>query len=140
MKTLFASQDSFGLFILRISVGIMFAAHGAQKLFGAFGGSGISGFTQNLAAMGLPNPTVQAYLAAGSEFVCGSLLILGLATRLAVFPLLTVMFVAVYKIHWAKGFFMQAGGFEYNFIICAALLALLGLGAGKFSIDRTISE
>ncbi len=140
MKQLFATQNSIGLFILRMSVGIMFAAHGSQKLFGAFGGSGIQGFTGHLTAMGLPNPELQAYLAAGSEFFGGLFLILGFVTRLSVFPLLAVMFVAVWKVHLAKGFFLQAGGFEYNFVITGALLALLALGGGKFSIDQKISK
>ncbi len=136
MKRLLETQDSIGLFILRFSIGLMFSLHGAQKLFGLFGGTGIPSFARHLAAMGMLHPTLQAYLAAGSEFFGGLLLLIGLYTRIAVFPPLAVMLVAFLKVHGPKGFFLQNGGFEYVFIISAGLFALLALGGGKFSLDR----
>ncbi len=140
MKKIFLTQDSFGLFILRICIGLMFMTHGSQKLFGAFGGSGIVGTANLFSGMGLPNPTLQAYLAGGSEFFGGLFLTLGLLTRLAVFPPLVVMIVAITKVHWVHGFFMQKGGFEYPLMIVGALVALLSLGGGKFSVDRKIGK
>ncbi len=135
----FLTHNSLSLFVLRICIGLMFMAHGSQKLFGVFGGPGIQGFTQSLAGMGLPNPMLQAYLAAGSEFLGGLFLTLGLFTRLAVFPPLFVMIVAIAKVHWSHGFFMQKGGFEYPLMIVGALMALLSLGGGKFSVDQSLS-
>ena len=140
MKALFATQNSFGIFILRVFLGIMFMAHGSQKLFGFFDGPGISGFAASLAQMGLPNPALQAYLASASEFLGGLLLFLGCLTRLAVIPPFVVMVVAITKVHWSGGFFLQNGGFEYPFIICGALFALLTLGGGAFSVDQKLSS
>lgn len=140
MNKLFATQNSIGLFVLRVLIGVMFLAHGSQKLFGAFDGPGITGFAAMLAGTGLPNPTLFAYLAAGSEFFGGLFLTLGLLTRLAIFPPLVVMIVAITKVHWAQGFFLQKGGFEYPLMIAGALLALLSLGGGKFSIDQKIAQ
>ena len=134
------TKGGIGFLFLRLAIGIMFAFHGAQKLFGAFGGHGIQGFTQGLAGMGIPFPQVSAYLAGGAEFFGGILLILGLLTRLAAIPLLVVMMVAIFKAHWANGFSMQNGGFEYPFIICGALFALLTLGGGAFSVDQKLSS
>ena len=140
MKRLLVTQDSLGIFVLRIAIGLMFMLHGTQKLFGAFDGPGISGFAKHLAASGLPHPTLQAYLAGGSEFFCGLLLIFGFLGRHAVCPLLVVMAVAFWKVHSAKGFFLQNGGFEYVFIISAGLFAILTLGSGKFSIDQKLGK
>lgn len=139
MKKLFATQDSIGLLVLRLFVGITFTVHGADKLFGAFGGRGISDFAGVLASLGLPHPTLQAYLAGGSEFFGGLFLVLGFLTRLAALPPMAVMLVAIFKVHWPHGFFIQKGGFEYPFVVCGALVALLALGGGMFSVDRKLS-
>ena len=140
MNKLFGTQNSLGLFVLRLFVGLMFAAHGAQKLFGVFGGSGAQEFASHLAQMGLPSPLLQAYLAGGSEFFGGLLLIFGFFTRLAAIPLLVVMQVAIFKVHWANGFFLQNHGFEYPFVISGALVALFALGSGAFSIDQRLAK
>lgn len=140
MKRIFATQNSFGLLVLRVFTGIMFAAHGAQKLFGVWGGGGIDGFAAGLTQMGLPAPLLQAYLAAGSEFFGGLLLILGFLTRLAAIPLFVVMQVAIFKAHWANGFFLQNQGFEYPFVITGTLVALFSLGPGALSLDRKLTK
>ncbi len=130
------TKGGVGFIFLRLAIGIMFTFHGSQKLFGAFGGYGIHGFTEGLAGMGIPFPQVSAYLAGGAEFFGGILLILGLLTRLAAIPLLAVMLVAIFKAHWANGFSMQNGGFEYPFVISGGLLLLLIEGAGCCSMDQ----
>lgn len=134
------TKGGVGFIFLRLALGIMFTFHGSQKLFGAFGGHGIQGFTEGLAKMGIPFPQVSAYLAGGSEFFGGILLILGLLTRLATIPLLVVMSVAIFKAHWANGFSMQNGGFEYPFVISGGLLLLLIEGAGCCSMDQKCSN
>jgi putative oxidoreductase len=134
------TKGGIGFLFLRFALGIMFTFHGAQKLFGAFSEHGIQEFTQGLTNMGIPFPQVSAYLAGGAEFFGGILLILGLLTRLAAVPLLVVMLVAIFKAHWANGFSMQNGGFEYPFVISGGLLLLLIEGAGCCSMDQKCAE
>lgn len=121
---------------LRLGIGVMFMAHGAQKTFGAFGGAGIEGFSKALESMGFNPPLVWAYAAAYTELVAGLFLIIGLLVRLSSASLIIVMLVALIKVHMSKGFFLSAGGFEYIFIIVTACAALLFLGGGKFGITR----
>ncbi len=134
------TKGGIGFLFLRLALGITFTFHGSQKLFGVFGGHGIQGFTGGLASMGIPFPQVSAYLAGGAEFFGGILLILGLLTRFAAIPLLVVMLVAIFKAHWANGFSMQNGGFEYPFVISGGLLLLLIEGAGCCSLDQRCAE
>lgn len=122
--------------VLRLGVGIMFMAHGLQKTFGLFGGSGIGGFTNALAGMGFSPASLWAYLAAYTELVAGLFLVIGLCVRSCAAALLIVMLVALVKVHLAKGFFLSAGGFEYIFIIMTICIALLFLGGGKFGITK----
>ena len=115
-------------------------AHGSQKLFGAFGGHGIEGFSASLSSLGVPYPVFQAYLASGAEFFGGFLLVVGLCVRLASVPLIVTMLVAILKVHWAKGFFAQNGGFEYPFILLMTLLVFVGLGSGACSVDLKLAK
>lgn len=122
--------------VLRLGIGLMFMAHGAQKAFGAFGGSGIKGFSQALSGMGFSSPLFWAYLAAYAELLGGLFLVLGLFVRTATVFLMLVMLVALVKVHLPKGFFLSGGGFEYIFVIMAACIAIMLLGAGKFGITK----
>lgn len=121
---------------LRVTIGVMFMAHGAQKLFGLFGGPGLSGVTEMVAGMGFQPAGLWAFLLAASEFFGGLALFIGCFTRLAVFPLLVVMGVALVKVHLPQGFFLQNGGFEYVWVITGGLLALLMTGGGTLSCDE----
>ncbi len=121
---------------LRLSLGIIFIAHGAQKAFGWFGGNGISGFAGMLTNLGFRPPLFWACLTACTELIGGLLLILGLFTRMACALLFVVMLVAVTAIHFPNGFFASNGGFEFNFLIMAALVSLAIMGTGKFSLNR----
>ncbi len=129
------TNGGVGFLFLRLALGIMFTAHGSQKLFGAFGGHGIQEFAGSLQQMGIPYPQISAYLAGGSEFFGGILLILGLCTRVASVFLLITMLVAIFKVHLPGGFFAPAG-FEYPFVIAGGLLLLLIEGAGCCSVDQ----
>src|SRR3989337_594122 len=100
-----------GLLLIRTMVGVVFVFHGAQKLFGAFGGPGLEGFTGFLTQLEGPMPAGSAGLAPVAEFAGGLALIAGLGTRIAAVPLLVTMLVAAFKVHGAA-FSAQAGGME----------------------------
>lgn len=119
---------------LRVGLGIIFLAHGLQKVFGAFGGPGMKGFTQFLAGLGARPAAFWAYTAGYAEFICGILVLAGIATRAASFVLLVVIVVATALVHLGKGFFLSSGGIEYNLLIACVCFSLMLLGAGRFSI------
>lgn len=119
--------------ILRLGIGVMFFAHGLQA-FGMFGGPGIKGFSDMLSGLGFSPAPAWAYVGACTELFGGLLLALGVIPRLAALFLLVFITVAACKVHLSKGFFIQSGGFEYNFIIACVCLALLVAGAGKYSL------
>ncbi len=122
--------------VLRLSLGVMFAAHGLQKVFGLFSGPGIKGFSEMLSGLGFAPVIFWAYLAACTELIGGVFLILGIFVRSSALALLILITVAAVKVHMPKGFFLSAGGFEYAFIIFAECLALIILGGGKFGITN----
>jgi putative oxidoreductase len=116
----------------------MFLAHGLQKAFGLFGGSGIGGFSKMLSSLGFSPLTPFAYLVVYIELIGGLLLILGLFMRIASFLLIIVMLVAIFKVHFTNGFFMMSGGYEYNFIIICSCISLLISGPGHLSITKKL--
>ena len=122
--------------ILRLSLGIMFSAHGVQKVFGIFGGSGVEGFSVMLAKLGFSPPLFWAYLASYVELIGGLFLILGVYVRSSALSFLILVTVAAIKVHIAKGFFLSSGGFEYVFIIFSVCLALIVMGPGKFATTK----
>lgn len=128
-----------GLLMIRTMVGVVFVFHGAQKLFGAFGGPGIEGFTAFLTQLQVPAPTASAYLAAITEFAGGLALILGAGTRLVAIPLVVTMLVAAFKVH-GSAFSAQAGGMEYALTLGVISAALALTGAGQWSIDALIAR
>lgn len=125
-----------GLLLLRVALGGILAAHGAQKLFGWFGGHGISGTAGWLEAMGMRPARVHAAMNGLAEFGGGVLLALGLLTPLGAAAITGVMFVAIATVHWKNGFFNSNGGYEFNLLIIAAALALAFTGPGTISIDH----
>ena len=124
-----------GLLLIRVVLGGIMAAHGAQKLFGWFGGPGLAGTGGWLEAMGLRPARVWAGLTGLAEFGGGALLILGLLTPLGAAAVAGVMFVAIATVHWRNGFFNSNGGYEFNLLIVAAAIALAFTGPGTISID-----
>ena len=120
--------------VLRIPTGIVFAFHGSQKLFGAFGGGGLARFSGYLQKIGFPYPEIGAYAAGGTEFFCGLALIFGVFARLASLPLIFTMGVAIYFATWKNGFNIMNDGYEYNMILIAVLISTFLMGSGKFSI------
>lgn len=129
---------SAGLLLLRLALGGIMAAHGAQKLFGWWGGPGLRGTAGMCDKMAYRAPFLMACALALVEFVGGLSLAVGLLTPLGALAVVTVMINAVYLVHWSKGFFVANGGYEFNLLIAASALALAAIGPGRFSLDRAI--
>jgi putative oxidoreductase len=127
-----------GLLILRLVVGLTLAAHGAQKLFGAFGGHGVVGTGGFLESLGFRPGVRHARLAGATEFGAGLLLALGLLTPLAAAGFVGVLFVASVSVHAKNGFFGTSGGFEYPFVLAVAGWVTAFTGAGAYSIDHAL--
>jgi putative oxidoreductase len=128
-----------GLLLIRAMVGVIFVFHGSQKLFGAFGGPGLEGFTGFLTQLQVPMPGVSAVLAAVAEFAGGLALILGLGTRVMAVPLVITMLVAAFKVHGAA-FSVQAGGMEYALALAVISAGIALTGPGAWSLDALIAR
>ena len=123
------------LLILRIVVGGLFAGHGAQKLFGWFGGHGprtTGGFFESIRYR--PG-TPMALLAGAAEFSGGLLLATGLFVPAAALLVAGVMASAIAAVHWSKGIWNQEGGFEYPLVVATVAFAVAAIGPGRFSLD-----
>jgi putative oxidoreductase len=116
------------LLLMRAVVGIIFAIHGSQKLFGAFEGPGLAG------VVGMMGPV--GYAVAVGEFFGGLGLIVGFLCRFSAASLIVIMIGAICKVHGPKGFFLSNGGFEYNLALIGLLAPILIAGPGKFAIGR----
>jgi putative oxidoreductase len=133
-----STDEGVGALALRIPVGIIFAAHGAQKLFGWFGGHGLEGTGQIFASVGLTPGYWMALLAGSAEFFGGLALVISLLIRPAAAALAATMLVAILAVHWGKGLFASSGGYEYALALLAASVALLFSGAGRYSLDGAL--
>jgi putative oxidoreductase len=129
---------SIGLLIVRLVVGLTLAAHGAQKLFGWFGGGGIAGTGAGLEHLGFRPGRVQAALAGVIEVGGGLFVAAGLLTPAAAASVVAVMIVAAVSAHLRNGFFAQNGGFEYAFVLGAVALGLAFTGPGSLSVDHAL--
>jgi putative oxidoreductase len=144
IRRLYATDDSIATSILRLVLGVVFFAHGAQKMLGWFGGFGFAGTMGFFTGMAhIPAPL--AFLAISAEFFGGIGLILGFLTRIAAFGIGVNMLVAVMIEHRAFGFFMnwtgtQKGeGYEFHLLVLGIVGFLMIRGAGAFSVDRVLS-
>ncbi len=134
----------WALLMIRAALGIIFVAHGGQKLFGLWGGAGLSATLDSYEKfMGIP-PWL-TFMAAAAEFFGGIAVLLGLLTRLASVVLCVVMLVAIFEAHWHHGFFInwdlvrgKGHGIEFNIALLAMALGLLLSGPGKLSLDRLL--
>jgi putative oxidoreductase len=125
------------LALLRIFAGAVIAAHGAQKVFGAFGGPGMAGWTKGVTQMGFRPAPLWANAAAWGELAGGVMLALGLFTGVAAGILVVDMLVAIWKAHWPK-FFVAKGGMEYA-LASAVIFGLFGLvGPGVYALDTPL--
>jgi len=133
----YPSPVDISLLIVRVIVGVIFAAHGAQKLFGVWDGPGLS------AMMGPPGPPpnpgmgpVLGLLVTIGEFFGGVGLIVGFLTRFSAASLIVIMIGAIAMVHVKNGFLLQNGGFEYNLALIGLLLPIFICGPGRFSLGR----
>ena len=127
---------SSGLLILRLVVGLTVAAHGAQKLFGWWGGPGMTGWTQSVTKLRIRPAAPWAWIAALSEFGGGLLVALGLLSPLGSFAIASAMHVAIVTVHWPNGFWNGKRGYEFNLTLLGAVAALALIGPGAYSIDQ----
>jgi putative oxidoreductase len=145
VEKLLATDDSIATAILRLTLGVVFFAHGAQKVLGWFGGVGFSG-TMGFFTGVMHIPTLFAFLAIMAEFLGGIGLLLGFLTRIAAFGIGVNMVVAILTVHRFFGFFMNWGGtqkgegFEFHTLVLAIVAYLLIEGAGAFSVDHALSS
>lgn len=145
MTTFFKTDDSWAGLILRVGLGVVMVAHGAQKLLGWFGGNGFEGtmgfFTQK---MGLP--WLVAFLVIIGESLGSIGLIAGFLTRFTAASFIVIMTGAIATVHWPQGFFMnwfgqqQGEGFEYHLLVIAMSAALVIIGGGKWAVDGIIAR
>jgi putative oxidoreductase len=139
-ERLLATDAGWGTLALRIPAGIIFAAHGAQKLFGWFGGYGLEGTGQWMDSIGLAPGYWMALLAGVAEFFGGLALIAGLLVRPASAALAFAMAVAIFSAHIGKGLFVANNGYEFALALLAIAVALVFAGAGRGSLDRALSR
>lgn len=132
------SDAGLAALTLRVPVGIILAAHGAQKIFGWFGGYGLEGTGQWMASIGLEPGYLMGLLAGSAEFYGGLALVLGLLTRPAAVVSAFTMLVAIFSVHFEHGLFLTNNGYEYALALFAATVALTIQGAGSFSVDNAI--
>ncbi len=139
-QSVLGTRAGYGLTVLRIFVGIIFAAHGSQKLFGWFGGGGLAGTAQWMERIGLAPGTLMALLSGGTEFFGGLALIIGLLARPAALGLSFTLLVAIFTVHISNGLFMANNGYEFALALLGGTLAVLIEGAGKASLDGAIAR
>ena len=130
------TSENWAIPLIRIALGTIMFAHGAQKVFGWWGGSGLSQWTNQPAPFQEMRPSwLWMGAAAVSELVGGAMVIIGLYTRIGAFLICCVMLTAILSVHWKSGFFITAGGFEYPLALLGMAAALLIHGGGSASID-----
>jgi len=143
MRSLFQTNGGWTAFFLRIALGIVFLAHGAQLTLGWFGGHVFSETMTNFGKMGMPAPVAGLVILA--QFLGGLGLLAGLLTRIAAFGIFAVMLGAIFLVHVKTGFFMnwagqqQGEGYEFHLLAIAITIALMIAGGGNLSLDKAIS-
>ena len=138
LQRLLATDNSVAPLVLRVAAGVIFAAHGAQKLFGLFGGYGLEGTGQWMGSIGLAPGYLMALLAGSAEFFGGLALLLGLLVRPSALVLAVTMAVAIATVHLEKGLFMANDGYEFGLALLAISVALVLSGGGRLSLDRAM--
>ncbi len=124
-----------GVLLIRASVGGIFAAHGAQKAFGWWGGPGPQRWRGAVESMGFTPPTSFAVVSTAIELAGGLLVAVGLLTPLASAALVAQAIVIIVRVHWSKGFFNTTGGYEYPLLLLAVAVVVCLLAAGTLSLD-----
>ena len=126
---------SLGLLVLRLVIGLIIAAHGAQKLLGWWGGPGMANWTAGMTRMRVRPPIFWAWMSVLGEVLGGIGLAVGLLTPLPSLAVAATMLVAIALVHWPRGFWNTKGGFEFNVSLLGAVAAIALAGAGAYSLD-----
>lgn len=139
IQSILASRAGLGATTLRVPVGIILAAHGAQKLFGWFGGYGLEGTGQWMASVGFEPGYLMALLAGSAEFFGGIALFLGLLTRPAAAVAAFTMAMAL-TVHLGNGLFVSNNGYEFALALLAAAVSLVFQGGGAYALDSVVAR
>ncbi len=131
-------MEDIALLILRLVLGGIFVVHGAQKLFGSFGGHGLKGTAGFFEQIGLKPGGAMALLAGLAEFGGGLLVLVGFLTPLGAFAIIAVQAVAIARVHVPNGFFNEGGGYEFNLVLIAVAVALILTGSGAYGLDAAL--
>jgi putative oxidoreductase len=126
---------SIGLLIIRVVVGVSFMAHGAQKLFGWFGGYGLKGTGGWMESLGMKPGVMMALMAGLAELIGGLLFTLGLLTPFAGIMIAATMVMAIVKVHASNGYWATQNGYEYNLTLIAVVIGIALIGPGKYALD-----
>lgn len=133
------SAQDIGLLLIRAIIAVVFVYHGAQKLFGLFGGHGISGTAGFMGQMGFPLPTASAVAAGSAEFFGALAILTGFAMRLFAVPLALTMYVAAFAVH-GDAFALQSHGMEYALTLAVVVTGLAFTGPGGLTVTRLIGK
>ncbi|MED4226575.1 DoxX family protein [Neobacillus cucumis] len=126
---------NIGLLIIRLVVGLLFVGHGAQKLFGWFGGYGLKGTGGWFESIGMKPGVTMALFAGLAELLGGILFAIGLLTPLAAIMIAGTMVMAIVKVHGANGLWATANGYEYNLTLIAVAIGVALIGPGQYALD-----
>ena len=140
INTLITTKLGLDTLPVRLGAGVIFAAHGAQKLFGWFGGYGLEGTAGWMESIGLAPGTLMAALAGSAEFFGGLLLIAGFLVRPPAVVLAITMLVAIVTVHLQNGLFMSNNGYEFGLALLVISIGLAVRGAGSLSIDSLLQN
>lgn len=140
IEKIIATNNSLSQLFLRVPVAIILIAHGAQKLFGSFGGYGLEGTAGFMESIGLSPGILMAGLAGSAEFFGGIFLLIGLLTRPAAIVSAFTMIVAIVSVHLENGLFLSNNGFEFGLALLAITASLAVSGGGRFSVDKILSN
>ncbi|OIK17201.1 oxidoreductase [Bacillus sp. MUM 116] len=126
---------NIGLLIIRLVIGVLFIGHGAQKLFGWFGGYGLKGTGGWFESIGMKPGVTMALFAGLAEFIGGILFALGFLTPLAGILIVGTMAMAITKVHAPNGLWATANGYEYNLTLLAVAIGIALIGPGHYALD-----
>ncbi|MFD3446689.1 DoxX family protein [Microbacteriaceae bacterium 4G12] len=125
---------NLGLLLIRLIVGITFMGHGAQKLFGWFGGYGLKGTGGWMESIGLKPGVFMAFMAGGAELLGGFLFAAGILTWVGSIFITCAMLIAIFKVHGKNGYWVTQNGFEYNLILIAVAAGIALIGPGAYTL------
>ncbi|MGP7818945.1 DoxX family protein [Niallia sp. 01092] len=126
---------SFGILLIRLMIGLSFIGHGAQKLFGWFGGYGLEGTADFFESIGIKPGKIMALVAGLGEFIGGLLFLFGLLTPIGSILISITMIMAIIKVHGSNGFWASSNGYELNLLYLIVVISIAFTGAGIFSLD-----